>query len=203
VAVTTDIREKILDAANDLVFERGFTGTTVDAVLDVAGASKGAFFHHFPTKGALARALIERYAALDAEVLDAHMSRAEAQSDDPGRQLLAFIRTFEDDIDAGLITQPGCLFASYVYEQIPEEAHSEEVVLGAITLWRERILDKLEAARQVHPLAVDVDLTSVADHVWTVFEGGFLLARATTDQTKLRDQLAQLRHYLSLLLGLR
>ncbi|MDX1448883.1 MAG: TetR/AcrR family transcriptional regulator [Acidimicrobiia bacterium] len=200
---TTDIREEILRTAHDLVFERGFTGTTVDAILDVTGASKGAFFHHFPSKGALGRALIERYAALDADVLESHMARAEAASADPAEQMVAFIRAFEDDVDSGELTQPGCLFASYVYEQIPEEAHSEEVILGAIALWRERIREKLVAASEIHPQALDVDLDSLADHVWTVFEGGFVLARATKDQTRLRDQLAQLRHYLTLLFGLR
>lgn len=199
---TTDTRQRILEAAHDLVFERGFTGTTVDAILGATGASKGAFFHHFPTKGALGKALIDRYALLDAEVLETHMARAEEQSDDPAEQLIAFVKSFEDDIDAGELTQPGCLFASYVYEQIPEEADSDAVILRAIALWRERTLEKLEQAAAIRPLAHPVDLPSLADQVWTVFEGGFVLARATKDQTKLRDQLAQLRVYLTLLFGL-
>ena len=37
--------------------------------------------------------------------------------------------------------------------------------------------------------------------MWAVFEGGFVLGRAVGDQIKLRDQLRQLRAYLTLLLG--
>lgn len=48
---------------------------------------------------------------------------------------------------------------------------------------------------------MDVDLESLADHVWVVFEGGFVLGRAVGDQLRLRDQLRQLRAYLTLLLG--
>jgi TetR/AcrR family transcriptional regulator, transcriptional repressor for nem operon len=194
-------RERILEAALDLVFERGLSATTVDAVLATAGVSKGAFFHHFPTKEAMGRALLEHYREIDSEVLEAHMSRAESTTDDPGGQLIAFIKSFEDAIDQGLITQPGCLFASYVYEQMPGDADSNESILAAVALWRQRILQKLEQAAEKRPLTLPVDLPSLADMVWVVFEGGFLLARATGDHSRLRDQLAQLRAYLTLLLG--
>ncbi len=198
---TPSAREKILGAAHDLVFELGFTATTVDAILEATGTSKGAFFHHFPTKGALGKALIERYAETDAEVLERQMTRAESLTSDPAEQLVEFLRGFEADIEAGLITQPGCLFASYLYERIPEEAGSEAVILAAIALWRGRILEKLQQAVAIRPPALDVDLESLADHVWAVFEGGFVLGRAVGDQIKLRDQLRQLRAYLTLLLG--
>lgn len=194
-------REQILDAAHDLVFDRGFTGTTVDAILEVSGTSKGAFFHHFPTKGALGKALIERYAAMDAAVLEQHMATAEARTSDPAAQLLEFLRSFEEDVESGAITQPGCMFASYLYERIPDEAESDRVILAAIALWRARILDKLQQAVTARPLAIPVDLETLADHVWAVFEGGFLLGRATGDRLRLRDQLRHLRAYLGLLLG--
>lgn len=197
-----ETRERFLAAAEQLVFERGFTATTVDAVLAAAGGSKGSFFHHFPTKAALGQALIERYARADAEVLETYMARAEARTSDPAEQIIEFLRGFEEAIDDGTITQPGCLFASFVYEQIPEDAGSDTVILEAIGRWRERILDKLEQAAASRPMALPVDLASLADQVWTVFEGGFVLVRATEDHTKLRDQLSHLRHYLTLLFQL-
>ena len=192
--------ERILQAASDLAFDRGFAATTVDAVLAATGLSKGAFFHHFPSKQALGDALLERYAQMDADVLESHMARAEATSDEPGQQLVEFIRTFETDISAGLITQPGCLFASFVYERVPGLAESDDAVDRAIVLWRDRVLEKLVQAQERRPLTIEVDLPSLADHVWTVFEGGFLLARATGDLGRLGDQLAHLREYLTLLL---
>ncbi len=198
---TPSAREKILEAAYDLVFDVGFAATTVDAILEATGASKGAFFHHFPSKAALGRAVIERYAAADAEVLEHYMTRAESLTSDPAEQLTEFLHGFEVDIEAGVITQNGCLFASYVYDKIPQEAGSEAVILGAIGLWRGRVLDKLHQAVAVRPPALEVDLEALADHVWAVFEGGFVLGRAVGDQLRLRDQLRQLRTYLTLLLG--
>ena len=67
---------------------------------------------------------------------------------------------------------------------------------------RTRLLDKLKAAARAHPPAVAVDLHSLADQVFTTFEGGFILARAMDDPSHLRSQLTHLRHYLELLFQL-
>ena len=62
-------RERILDCAQALILDHGFGATTVDAVTGRAGITKGAFFHHFPSKSDLGRALAHRYAELDEEHL--------------------------------------------------------------------------------------------------------------------------------------
>ncbi len=191
-------RERILDAAHDLVMGDGFNATTVDAVVELAGASKGAFFHHFSSKAELGRALIERYAADDAELLDTYMTRAEDLADDPVEQLVAFIRLFEEDADE-LYAEPGCLFVAFVYEKMPEGMQANDVVEWSIKLWRERILAKLEKAAAATPPAIDVDLPSLADQVFTIFEGAFILAKATGDPGHVPAQLLHLRHYLELL----
>ncbi len=58
-------RQRILDTAERLVIDNGFAGTSVDQVVVESGTSKGAFFHHFPSKVDLARSLVARYAATD------------------------------------------------------------------------------------------------------------------------------------------
>ena len=196
----TPVRDRILDAAHDLVLAQGFSATTVDAVLGAAGASKGAFFHHFPSKRALGHALVERYAAGDHAVLDEFMAAAETQSHDPAEQVVEFVRGFEHAADAMALTQPGCLFVSFVYEQVPDTDGVRPLITAAIELWRSRIAEKLVLAQEAGRLADDVDVDSLADHVFTTFEGAFILARATRDATHVRAQLGHLRRYLELLL---
>jgi TetR/AcrR family transcriptional repressor of nem operon len=191
-------RDRILDAAEHLVLEQGFNATTVDAVLAATGTSKGAFFHHFPSKADLGRALVERYAAADAEVLERFMAGAEATSEDPAAQLIAFIRAFEDASDE-MFAQPGCLFVTFIYERVPKGTRADDIIVWSIKLWRDRILEKLEQASGMHPPAIDVDLPSLADQVYTVFEGAYILARATADAGLVAAQLAHVRHYLELL----
>ena len=40
-------RERILQAADALIMESGFAGTSIDDILKSAGLTKGAFFHYF------------------------------------------------------------------------------------------------------------------------------------------------------------
>jgi TetR/AcrR family transcriptional repressor of nem operon len=198
----TATRERILDAAQRIVLERGFAATSIDAVLAQAPATKGAFFHHFPSKDDLGRALLERYAAADERMLDEFMAAAEAESDDPAEQLVAFLRRFEQVADELAPTQPGCLFVSFIYESRLASDGQDDLIATSIRHWRARLLEKLEAAARAHPPAIDVDLSSLADQVFSTFEGGYILARALHDPRHLRAQLAHLRHYLELLFRL-
>jgi TetR/AcrR family transcriptional regulator, transcriptional repressor for nem operon len=195
-----DARERILDAAQQLVMERGFSATTVDAILDVAGASKGAFFHHFASKADLGRVLVERYARADGELLERLMEVAESRTADPAEQLIEFVAAFEAGLEDLSLAQPGCLFVSFIYEQFPGQDDTRKLILDDVLRWRERILDKLMHATQRRAPAMAVDLESLADHVFTILEGGFVLARATGEPLKLRDQLRHVRAYLTLLL---
>jgi TetR/AcrR family transcriptional regulator, transcriptional repressor for nem operon len=198
----TENRERILDAAQRLVLERGFAATSVDAVIAEASASKGGFFHHFHSKNELGLALLERYAAADKRLLEEFMAAAEAETEDPAEQLVAFVRRFEQVAAELAPTQPGCLFVSFIYESQLAGHGSGNLIADSIRDWRKRLLEKLEAAARLHPPATSVDLASLADHVFTVFEGGFILTRAMNEPAHLPAQLAHVRHYLQLLFGL-
>lgn len=195
------MRDRLLDGAEQLVLERGFAATTVDAVLAATGTSKGGFFHHFSSKSELGRALVERYAAADVEHLEHFMAAAEATSDDPASQLVEFVRLFEaaaDDLARG---QPGCLYVSFVYERQLVEDGTNALIVDAVLTWRARLGTKIEAAIAIHPPALPVDVSSLADLAFSTFEGGFILARTLQDPTLLRGQLTHLRQYLELLFG--
>src|SRR5690554_5454017 len=109
-------RTKIMDAAQDLILDSGFGGTTIDSVIDLAGVSKGAFFHHFSSKAELGRKLVQRYADADANHLEQTLVKAEELSDDSLQQLLIFIKLFEQEIISMEEPFPGCLFASYLQQ---------------------------------------------------------------------------------------
>lgn len=198
----TQTRERILDTAQGLVLEQGFAATSVDEVIDAAGSSKGAFFHHFSTKNELARALVERYATADVEHLESFMTAAEAESDDPALQVIAFVRMFEEAADEIVAAQPSCLYVSFMYDRQLFEDGTTDLIVGAVDAWRSALLEKLEAGARLHRPRSPVDLEALADHVFVTFEGAFILARTTQDGSHMRRQLAVLRHHLELLFGL-
>lgn len=53
-------RKEILDAAQGLVYTKGYESMSIQDILDALGISKGAFYHYFDSKPALLEALIER-----------------------------------------------------------------------------------------------------------------------------------------------
>jgi AcrR family transcriptional regulator len=57
-------RQKILDAATDVFGEVGFAAAGLGEVIERAGMTKGALYHHFDSKEALATAIIEQGATL-------------------------------------------------------------------------------------------------------------------------------------------
>jgi len=195
----TQTRERILDGAQRLVLEHGLAATTVDAILAESETSKGAFFHHFPTKNDLARALVERYAESDVAFLDEFMGKAEKASDDPALQVVEFIRLFEDAADEMVSQQPSCLYVSYIYEKQLFEDGTNDVIVGAVLAWRERLAAKIREAAEAHPPRVPIDADAIADHVFATFEGAFMLTRAMSDPELMRRQLALVREYVALL----
>jgi AcrR family transcriptional regulator len=54
-----ETRQLLLDTAYRLFGTGGYGQTSVDAIIDAAGISKGAFYHHFDSKEGLFNALIE------------------------------------------------------------------------------------------------------------------------------------------------
>jgi AcrR family transcriptional regulator len=54
-------RDRILDAAEQLVADAGASNLTLDAVAAAAGVSKGGLLYHYPSKDALLTAMIERH----------------------------------------------------------------------------------------------------------------------------------------------
>ena len=55
-----DTRTRILDAAEHLFAERGFRGTSVRAITDLAGANLAAVGYHFGSKAELLASVIRR-----------------------------------------------------------------------------------------------------------------------------------------------
>lgn len=63
------VRRNLMDAALALALGQGLPAVTVDAVATAAGVTKGALFHHFPTKQALVAAVFAQMVDdLDAEI---------------------------------------------------------------------------------------------------------------------------------------
>lgn len=73
-------REQLVTAATRLFAERGFDATSVEAVLDAAGVSRGSLYHHFKSKEALFEAVLD---AAEVRIGEATLLAAAGVGDDP------------------------------------------------------------------------------------------------------------------------
>jgi len=76
-------RNEILDAAQRLVYTKGYEQMTIQDILDDVRISKGAFYHYFDSKGVVLEALVERMVVVEVIpvlmpiVQDAHLTALE------------------------------------------------------------------------------------------------------------------------------
>jgi AcrR family transcriptional regulator len=80
-------RERILEAAEDVVLTDGVSALTLDKAAARAGVSKGGVLYHFPHRAALVSAMVQRLA----ERFDAGLA-AHRVDDGPGSLARAYVR---------------------------------------------------------------------------------------------------------------
>src|ERR1700748_498208 len=98
-------RGKLLEAVTSSVREKGYAATSVGEICARAGVSKGAFFHHFPSKEALAVSAADRWP----EMSDAFFASAPYHKlKDPLERVLGYI-DFRRSLLRGPISEFTCL----------------------------------------------------------------------------------------------
>jgi AcrR family transcriptional regulator len=113
-------REKILETAKDLFYQAGYQATSVDDILRAAGVSRSNFYYHFPTKEALAFAVLELRAA-EFETLIGHT--LQNSSFTPSQRLERFF-THITLAQEKLKQSAGCPFGNFTAALPTEERDS-------------------------------------------------------------------------------
>lgn len=194
-----ETRERIMDVAEQAVLEKGFGATSIDEIIAAAEITKSGFIYHFPDKPALARALLERYIERDNQVLDDVFGRAFELTDDPLQAMLVGLKLFAElmtDLPAG---HPGCLVATYCYQERLFDSEICEINARAVQAWRRRFRSLLDDIVATCPPRDDIDLNDLADMFSTVIEGGIVMSKALKDPPLLARQVLLLRSYVKLL----
>ncbi len=109
-------KERILCKAQEIILQKGYNATSIDEVLAAADITKGGFFYHFKNKTDMARALLERYLVQDDEFFSSLWMRADELVDDELQRVLAFLKLLADELRDLKSSHPGCIVASYAYE---------------------------------------------------------------------------------------
>ena len=189
-------REKLLEAALGVIREQGYAATAVDDLCESAGVTKGAFFHHFPTKDALAVAAADYWSAKTSALFagaDYH------RHDDPATRVLAYIE-FRRALICGAIPDFTCLVGTMVQEAYGASDDIRDACWRSISGHAATLEDDIAAALadcDVH----DVTAKSLALYTQATLQGAFVLAKAKNDAGVALDCVDHLKRYLKLLFG--
>ena len=163
-----DTREQLIESTRELLWERGYVGTSPKAIQQRSGAGQGSMYHHFDGKHGLALAAIERNAA-------DLVARAEADLGGPGSVTERVGRYMRRERAA----LRGCPVGRLTMD--PDVMADQELrrpVADAFAAVRARLAAVLAAGRENGELDPSVDPAAVATTLIAVLQGGYVLARA-------------------------
>jgi TetR/AcrR family transcriptional regulator, transcriptional repressor for nem operon len=187
-----DARTRLLEAARDIIRAKGFAATSVDDLCKAAEVTKGAFFHHFASKEALAVAAAEFWS----ETISAFFAAAPYHAPaDPLDRVLAYV-AFRRAIIEGDFAKFTCLAGTMVQE-VHDTSDSIRAACGrAILGHAATLVADIEAARQARRITDDWTAESLARYTQTVLQGAFILAKAGDDPELARESLDHLARYI-------
>jgi AcrR family transcriptional regulator len=165
--VTRDTRQRIVEAARFLFWEKGYAATGLAELLARANANSGSFYHFFESKDAVLRAVLETYRDLLEPMVLRPAWEAHAEPIDRVFSLLDGYRQRLLDTDC----QYGCPIGRLALELDPENAPAHALIAQNFGAWRQAVEACVRLADLPHP-------ADVAAFVLTVMEGAVMQSRA-------------------------
>jgi TetR/AcrR family transcriptional regulator, transcriptional repressor for nem operon len=190
-----DARTKLLDAAIEVVRKQGYAATSVDEMCKKAGVTKGAFFHHFESKDALAVAAANHWS----ETTGALFAQAPYHTpDDPLDRVLGYI-DFRRALLKGKPAEFTCFVGTTVQETFATSDDIRAACKASIFGHAETLVADISEAMRRHKVKGDWTAQSLALHTQAVLQGAFILAKASGSAAIAVESANHLRRYVEFL----
>lgn len=169
-------RDRIVDAACDLVFERGAATLNLDDVRAATGTSKSQLYHYFADKSALLHAVVVRQSE---RVLDLH--RPVLASGD-GWAALRRWRNLVVRLVRAARCHGGCPVGSLANELAEVDELSRVQLVEVFGEWQRMLVDALGRMVDQGELTGDADVDDLALATMASLQGGLLLSKTNRSQ---------------------
>ncbi|MDF3293306.1 MULTISPECIES: TetR/AcrR family transcriptional regulator [Streptomyces] len=163
-----DTADRLIEGTRELLWERGYVGTSPKAILQRAGAGQGSMYHHFSGKADLALAAVRRSVEQMRTAADALLSA-------PGtalERITAYLRRERDVLRGcpiGRLTMDPDIIAS------PELRAPLDELFGWL---RQRLAEVIAEGQSRGELGAELDPVATAAAIAATLQGGYVLARA-------------------------
>lgn len=190
--MTPDLtREKILQAAAAEIHRQGFQAASIAHILASTGLTKGALYHHFPSKQALGLAVVDEVIRTG---LEERLLNPLREADEPLDTLLAYmdnrIRDLTDDA-----FELGCPLNNLVQEMSPVDDAFKTHLDHILHAWQVVIEQALIKGQTQNRIQQDVDCEAAALFIVSAWEGCWGMAKNRQSAQTFRSCMAQLRQF--------
>lgn len=169
-----------MQAAAELVGERGVAGTSLDGVRERAHASKSQLYLYFSDRDALLRGVAE--ATCDAVVDGQAGILAEFDSLAGIQRYLDALVTLQVEREA----RGGCPIGSLAGELVERDEGARQILAGGLERWEAGLRTGLGAMAVRGDLSPDADPARLANQTLTVLQGGLLMTQVRRDPAQMR-----------------
>lgn len=187
-------RERLLEAARDVIRAKGFSATSVDDLCRTAGVTKGAFFHHFRSKEDLGVEAARFWSETTSELF---ANAPYHQPADPFDRLIAYLE-FRKVLLAGDVPDFTCLVGTMVQETYDSAPAIRDACNATITSHAMTLVADIRAAMEACGVT-GTTAESLALHTQAVLQGAFIMAKARGSAEIAADTIDHLIRYIRLL----
>src|ERR1700758_287029 len=182
-------RDRLIDSARFLFWERGFAGTSRAELLAHAQVNSGSFYHFFDSKEALLRAVLEQYVELLRPMV---VDPAFASAGKPLERIFAILAGYRERI-LSTDSRYGCPIGRLALEIDPENRPAHKLIAENFQGWIMAIRECIDQIKDQLPAGTDPE--ALATYVLAVMEGGVMLSRSYRSVQPFDRTVAQLRNY--------
>jgi AcrR family transcriptional regulator len=164
--------DRLIESTRELLWERGYVGTSPKVILARSGTGQSSMYHHFKGgKADLAAAAIDRTAQEMRTEIDKQFSA-------PGTAL--------ERITAYLLRErevlKGCAVGGLTQDpDVIADPNLSEPIKQTFAWLRDRVAKVVAEGRDASELRAELDPDRVASAIVAVLQGGYVLARAAGD----------------------
>ena len=173
-------KARIIEAANQLMFERGVALTTLADVRTASATSKSQLYQHFADKNVLVREVIE----FRAEALLAQQRRRLEKVDS-----LRGLELWRDEmVERNALRDGayGCPLGSIANEIADHDEDTRRIIATHFDEWLQMLIDAIDRLRTIGILRADADSRALASGLLAALQGGYLLAKTARDVNLMR-----------------
>jgi TetR/AcrR family transcriptional regulator, transcriptional repressor for nem operon len=168
-------RKRIVSAASELIGERGVAETSLDDVIERAGASKSQLYHYFEDRAALLRSVV------------AHNTQIVLGDPAPVDSWKAIRSWFDSLVDLQVEREArgGCPIGSLVPQLAGADERARLMLAASFTRWEAHLRDGLRTMQAQWKLDRRADPDELATAIMATIQGGLLLSQTRRDAHQL------------------